>query len=145
MKDMTKQHWSKSNMLPAFTLSAPDHNKEIAIMEGGDTNSLLFGPYRAPDSHYPWSLGTVIIHGQHHFNFLRSVNLNDKITLGDNMGSQYHYLVEDVGIIDLDIDEIGIANIGELKLVTNWPFDRLDDDNKLRYIVTARKDESYKK
>ena len=61
------------------------------------------------------------------------------------MGSQYHYLVEDVGIIDLDIDEIGIANIGELKLVTNWPFDRLDDGNKLRYIVTARKDESYKK
>jgi hypothetical protein len=59
------------------------------------------------------------------------------------MGTEYQYCVLDVGIIDLDKTQIEISNIDELKLVTPWPFDGFTKDNTLRYIVTARKYETY--
>jgi len=142
MKHKTKQHWSKSNMLPAFTLSVPDHNEEIVVLEGGDENSLLFGPYRSSDSYYPSNSGTVVIYGNHHLNFLKNINLNDKIILNDNAGSHYYYFVEDVGIIDINNNQIELRDTEELKLVTPWPFDRQDNNKPLRFIVTARKNET---
>ena len=85
----------------------------------------------------------MIIHAHHHFIFLQNINLNDQIILNDQMGTEYQYCVLDVSIIDLDKTKIEITNTDELKLVTPWPFDGFTKDNTLRYIVTARKYETY--
>jgi sortase (surface protein transpeptidase) len=59
------------------------------------------------------------------------------------MGMEYQYCVLDISIVDLSKDKIKISTIDELKLITPWPFDGFTKDNTLRYIVTARKYETY--
>jgi len=57
---------------------------------------------------------------------------------------EYQYCVLDVSIIDLSKDKIEVSSCtDELKLVTPWPFDGFTKDNTLRYVVTARKYETY--
>jgi hypothetical protein len=59
------------------------------------------------------------------------------------MGSQYNYVVEGVGIIDLEEEQVEVVEeTEELKLLTTWPFGLVDEQNSLRFMVTAKKDES---
>ncbi|WPE17155.1 sortase [Candidatus Thioglobus autotrophicus] len=144
MRKIIKQkHWSQSNVFPVFQLSAPAHNQEFVVLEGDSDDTLLFGPGRSPGSFLPGDCGTVVIHAYHHFIFLQNINLNDQIVLSDQMGMEYQYCVLDVNIIDLAKDQIEITSTDELKLITPWPFDGFTKDNTLRYVVTARKYETY--
>jgi len=142
-EEMQQKHWSSSNVFPVFKLTAPQHNQEFVVLEGDGDDALLFGPGRSPASYLPGDCGTVVIHAYHHFIFLQNINLNDQIILNDQMGTEYQYCVLDVSIIDLDKTKINITDTDELKLVTPWPFDGFTKDNTLRYIVTARKYETY--
>ncbi len=142
-EEMQQKHWSSSNVFPVFRLTAPQHNQEFVVLEGDGDDALLFGPGRSSDSYLPGDCGTVVIHAYHHFIFLQNINLNDQIILNDQMGTEYQYCVLDVSIIDLDKTKIDITDTDELKLVTPWPFDGFTKDNTLRYIVTARKYETY--
>jgi len=144
MREEVKQkHWSESSVFPVFRLTAPRHNQEFIVLEGDTEDTLLFGPGRAPNSFLPGDLGTVVIHAYRHFSFLQNIVLNDQIILNDQLGTEYQYCVLDVSIIDLNKQQIEIAEVDELKLVTPWPFDGATKDNSLRYIVTARKYETY--
>ena len=142
-EEIQQKHWSSSNVFPVFRLTAPQHNQEFVVLEGDGDDALLFGPGRSSDSYLPGDCGTVVIHAYHHFIFLQNINLNDQIILNDQMGTEYQYCVLDVSIIDLDKTKIDITDTDELKLVTPWPFDGFTKDNTLRYIVTARKYETY--
>ena len=72
------------------------------------------------------------------------LNLNDQIILSDQFGCEYQYCVLNVTIIDMDEEGISISKeVDELKLVTPWPFDGRIRDSQLRYVVTARKYETY--
>jgi sortase (surface protein transpeptidase) len=142
-KIVKPQHWTQSNVFPVFQLSAPAHNQEFVVLEGDSDDTLLFGPGRSPSSFLPGDCGTVVIHAYHHFVFLQNINLNDQIVLSDQMGMEYQYCVLDVNIIDLAKDQIEITSTDELKLITPWPFDGFTKDNTLRYVVTARKYETY--
>lgn len=144
MREETQQkHWSSSNVFPVFRLTAPQHNQEFVVLEGDDDDALLFGPGRSSSSYLPGDCGTVVIHAHHHFVFLQNINLNDQVILNDQLGTEYQYCVLDVSIIDLDKTQIEVTDTDELKLVTPWPFDGFTKDNTLRYIVTARKYETY--
>jgi sortase (surface protein transpeptidase) len=144
MREIIKhKHWSESNVFPVLQLSAPAHNQEFVVLEGDSDDTLLFGPGRAANSYLPGDCGTVVIHAYHHFVFLQNINLNDQIVLSDQMGMEYQYCVLDVSIIDMSKNQIEVSDIDELKLVTPWPFDGFTKDNSLRYVVTARKYETY--
>lgn len=142
-KIVKPKHWSQANVFPVFQLSAPAHNQEFVVLEGSSDDTLLFGPGRSPDSYLPGDCGTVVIHAHHHFIFLQNINLNDQVILSDQMGMEYQYCVLDVSIVDIDKEQIKISNTDELKLITPWPFDGYTKDNSLRFIVTARKYETY--
>ena len=142
-KTIKQQHWSQSHVIPVFQLAAPAHNQEFIVLEGDTRDALLFGPGRSPSSYLPGDCGTVVIHANHHFVFLQNIVLNDQIILSDQMGMEYQYCVLGVSIIDLDKDQIEITDTDELKLVTPWPFDGFTRENTLRYVVTARKYETY--
>ncbi len=144
MREIVKpKHWSQANVFPVFQLSVPAHNQEFVVLEGNSDDTLLFGPGRSPDSYLPGDCGTVVIHAYHHFIFLQNINLNDQVILSDQMGMEYQYCVLDVSIIDLSKNPIEVTTTDELKLVTPWPFDGFTKDNTLRYVVTARKYETY--
>ena len=141
MRSQTEQHWSNLNILPIFTLLATDHGVELPVLDGNDEDSLLFAPCRSYNSFYPSDHGTVVIYGNHHFDFLKDINLHDKITINDQIGSQFNYYVEHVGIIDLNQTDINVIEADTLKLVTPWPFKKQIEDKSIRFVVTARKDE----
>ena len=141
-KIVKPNHWSQSSVHPVFQLSVPIHNQEFVVLEGDSDDALLFGPGRSPSSFLPGDCGTVVIHAYHHFSFLQNINLNDQVVLSDQMGMEYQYCVVDVSIIDLLKDTIIVSETDELKLVTPWPFDGHTKDT-LRYVVTARKYETY--
>jgi sortase A len=144
MRKIVKQkHWSQSNVLPVFQLNFPAHNQDFVVLEGDSKDTLLFGPGRSPDSYLPGDCSTVVIHANRHFTFLQNINLNDQVILSDQMGMEYQYHVLDVSILNIDKEQIEVSNIDELKLVTPWPFDDFTKNNTLRYIVTARKYETY--
>jgi len=142
-KIVKPKHWLQANVFPVFQLSVPAHNQEFVVLEGDSRSTLRFGPGRSPSSNFPGDCGTVVIHANYHFSFLQNINLNDQIVLSDQMGMEYQYCVLDVSIIDLDKNQIEIIDTDELKLVTTWPFDGFTKDNTLRYVVTARKYETY--
>jgi len=146
MRKIVKQeHWSSSNVFPVFKISAPKQNQEFVVLEGDTDSTLLFGPGRSPDSYLPGDCATVVIKANHHFVFLKNIALNDQIILSDQMGMEYQYCVLDIRIIDLSKKEISISSeTDELKLVTPWPFDGFTKFNTLRYVVTARKYETYR-
>ncbi|MBT3276940.1 sortase [Candidatus Thioglobus sp.] len=144
MRKIVKQrHWSQSNVFPVFQINFPAQNQDFVVLEGHSNDTLLFGPGRSSDSYLPGDCSTVVIHANHHFTFLQNINLNDQVILSDQMGMEYQYCVLDVSIMDIDQEQIKVSNIDELKLVTPWPFDGFTKDNTLRYIVTARKYETY--
>ena len=129
---------------PVFNLSAPQHNQEFVVLEGDDREALIFGPGRSIDGYLPSDCGTVVVYGNRHFDFLKNINLNDQLILSDQFGYEYQYCVLDVTIVDIDEDGISVSKeIDELKLVTPWPFDGHTRDSQLRYVVTARKYETY--
>ncbi len=142
-EQIKQQHWSRANVFPVFNLIAPQHNQEFVVLEGDGNDTLLFGPGRSSSSYLPSDCGTVVIHANHHFRFLQNIVLNDQIILNDQIGTEYQYCVLDVSIIDLDKTTIEVTDTDELKLVTPWPFDGFTKDSTLRYIVTARKYETY--
>ncbi len=143
-KQRKEKHWSSSNVFPVFKLSAPQHNQEFVVLEGTSEDTLIFGPGRASQSYFPSDNGTVVIHGNRHFEFLQNINLNDQILLNDQLGTEYQYCVLDVRIIDIEKTEIKIRQTDELLLLTPWPFDGYTKDNTLRYVVSAIKYETYK-
>ena len=143
IKIKQQDFWSNIDLSPIFTLTSTCHNEEMIVLEGNSDNILESGPGRSPDSHLPSECGTVVIHANQHFNFLKDVNLNDQIVIDDHIGVEYQYCVLDVSIIDLEKTQVEVTDTDELKLITPWPFDGFTKDNTLRYVVTARKYETY--
>lgn len=143
MKQLDIYNNEQKTVLPVFNLSAPQHGQEFVVLEGDSKDALIFGPGRSTDSYLPSECGTVVVSANRHFKFLKNINLNDQIVLSDQMGYEYQYCVLDISIIDLDEDEIAVTKTDELKLLTPWPFDGRARDSQLRYVVTARKYETY--
>ena len=143
IKTIQQDFWSSIDLSPIFTLTSTHHNEKMIVLEGDSDNILKSGPGRSSSSHLPSECGTVVIHGNQHFGFLKDINLNDQIVIDDHMGAEYQYCVLDVSIIDLEMTAIKITDKDELKLITPWPFDGFTKDNTLRYVVTARKYETY--
>ena len=135
---------TEKGAFPVFNLSAPQHNQEFVVLEGDGREALIFGPGRSTDGYLPSDCKTVVIHGNRHFKFLKNINLNDQIVLSDQFGYEYQYCVLDVSIVDMEDDGVSVNDhLDELKLVTPWPFDGRTRDSQLRYVVTARKYETY--
>lgn len=133
--------WPWADTWPVARLVVPQHNIDQYVLAGVSGESLAFGPGYVFASAAPTALGNTIIaaHRDTHFSFLKDLKKGEVITLYDRQGTQRHYVVQDMTIVDKD--DVAWLNIDkaqyQLTLATCYPFDAIQAGGPLRYVVRA--------
>lgn len=109
------------------------------VLAGASGRTLAFGPGHMSATALPGEQGNSVISGHRdtHFAVLESVNVGDLIHTETQAGS-FVYQVRQVRIVDqhqMEVVQSGIDNI--LTLITCYPFNDLNPDPELRYVVRA--------
>ena len=132
--------WPWMDTHPVMRLSSDKHQQDLIVLSGDSGNVLAFAPGHNPQSNKGDTTGTVLIsaHRDTHFNFLQAVDIGDEFLLETHNGSQNHYQVSEIQIIDSKYQDITLSDTqSELKLSTCYPFNSPISGGSLRYIVTA--------
>lgn len=153
---LLKGAWHKSNVIqsdvkpwpwadtwPVGRLQNSRLGVDHVILEGDSGEVLAFGPGHLVMSSPPGGEGHCILAGHRDtsFGFLRNLVKGDLLTL-EGRGNRRIYRVVRTDIVEaaqlyLDADQTGL-----LTLITCYPFDAITPGGKLRFVVTARADET---
>jgi sortase A len=133
--------WPWADTWPVARLRAPALDVERLVLAGDSGNALAFGPGHANASAQLGTAGLAVIGGHRdtHFAFLRRLPPDATLQLQLPDGSWREYRVETVEVVDASAQSIS-PRAGEerLLLVTCYPFDALQANGPLRYVVGAR-------
>jgi sortase A len=133
--------WPWADTWPVARLRAPDLDVERLVLAGDSGNALAFGPGHANASAQLGTAGLAVIGGHRdtHFAFLRRLPPDATLQLQLPDGSWREYRVETLEVVDASTQSIS-PEAGEerLLLVTCYPFDALQANGPLRYVVGAR-------
>jgi sortase A len=133
--------WPWADTWPVARLRAPDLDVERLVLAGDSGNALAFGPGHANASAQLGTAGLAVIGGHRdtHFAFLRRLPPEATLQLQLPDGSWREYRVETLEVVDASTQSIS-PEAGEerLLLVTCYPFDALQANGPLSYVVGAR-------
>ncbi|MCP4329767.1 MAG: class GN sortase [Alphaproteobacteria bacterium] len=135
--------WSWADTWPVARLSVPRLGIDHIVLAGGSGRTLAFGPGHVDGTALPGMAGTSIIGGHRdtHFRFLEKVATGDAIEVERADGAVRRYSVEDVRIVHKDAARMPAGDGAPvLVLSTCYPFDAVVPGGPLRYVVTARAD-----
>ena len=133
--------WGWADMWPVARLSVPDTSTDLIVLSGATGNALAFAPGYLPGSSAPGTPGNAVISGHRdtHFSFLRQLEERDQLLLQTASGSIHTYQVVAIEVIDARRSRLRFeADEPMLTLVTCYPFDAVNPNGPLRYLVTAR-------
>ena len=132
--------WSWADTWPVARLQAPAQEVELLVLAGDSGNALAFGPGHATASATLGAAGLAVIGGHRdtHFAFLRDLPVGALLQLELPDGRWRSYAVESSRVVDAS-RELLPAGLAEevLLLVTCYPFDALQSNGPLRYVVRA--------
>jgi sortase A len=131
--------WPWADMWPTAQISIPNHDIKRLVLSGDNGSSLAFGPGLNEASKAPGQPGVTLISGHRdtHFRFLKDMSAGDIIHL-QTAESNVSYEVVETKIADQRLYSPSIENEQDLlMLVTCYPFDTLDPNGPLRFMVTA--------
>lgn len=132
--------WSWADTWPVARLQAPAQEVELLVLAGDSGNALAFGPGHATASATLGAAGLAVIGGHRdtHFAFLRDLPVGALLQLELPDGRWRSYTVESSRVVDAS-RELLPAGLAEevLLLVTCYPFDALQSNGPLRYVVRA--------
>lgn len=131
--------WPWADTAPIARLRVPRLGIDEIVLRGDSGRTLAFAPGWAESSARPASSGLSVIsaHRDTHFAFLRELSIGDAIHL-DAMHDSAAYRVASTRIVDARTERIAIGGEADgLILVTCFPFDALDANGPLRYVVRA--------
>ena len=132
--------WPWADTWPVGRLKVPSHNIDLILLNGAYGRTLAFGPALLESSALPGAGGTTILTGHRdtHFTFLRRLKETDEIVIETPDGRRIGYRVLERRIVDVRTDSIRLADdVGELILVTCYPFEAVFPGSPLRYLVRA--------
>ncbi len=138
--DTSVKPWPWADTWPVARLRVPTLNIDQIVLDGDQGSSLAFGPGQRVHSVNDKSSGLTMIsaHRDTHFKFLQYVKLGHRIELQNEFGDVNTYQIEDMQIIDSEVMGIRAPEQGQwLTLVTCYPFNVLDSNGPLRYVVFA--------
>ena len=110
------------------------------VLAGVSGEALAFGPGLIDGSAAPGRPGTTVIAGHRdtHFRALRHIGIGDAIRLQGADGRVHGYRITATDVVHEDDARIRLdGDRHRLLLVTCWPFDAIDPDGPLRYLVLA--------
>jgi sortase A len=132
--------WSWADTWPVARLRAPAQEVELLVLAGDSGNALAFGPGHATASATLGSAGLAVIGGHRdtHFAFLRDLPVGALLRLELPDGRWRSYAVESSRVVDASRELLPTGLAEEvLLLVTCYPFDALQANGPLRYVVRA--------
>jgi sortase A len=133
--------WPWADTWPVARLKALGGDIDLIVLAGGSGRTLAFGPGHLSASALPGQPGNAVIAGHRdtHFSFLQRLGVGEPLAVETVNGQSHLYQVVHVDVVDarrssllLDTDE------SMLSLVTCYPFDALQANGPLRYVVGAR-------
>ncbi len=133
--------WPWADTWPVARLALPETGHSWIVMDGVHGESLAFGPGRmtGPDP----AAGPVMIAGHRdtHFRALEQIATGTRVDLQDRDGQWRQYRVSDIRVVDSRSEGIDLARLppDRLLLVTCYPFDSLNSNGPLRYVVEAER------
>ncbi len=142
-RHIDKKPWPWADTWPVARLQFEELAQPLIVLAGAHGESLAFGPGHVTGSAEPGMGGPVVIAGHRdtHFQNLQDVKVDSTIRLQSRSGDWTYYRVTRVRIVDSRQEALNIAEMPEnsLLLVTCYPFDSIDNQGPLRYLVEARK------
>lgn len=138
-----KKPWPWADTWPVARLQLGESAQPLIVLAGAHGESLAFGPGHVTGSAEPGMRGPVVIAGHRdtHFQLLESVDLDSTIRLQSRNGEWDDYRVTQLRVVDSRQEAMNIADMPDdsLLLVTCYPFNSIDNQGPLRYLVQARK------
>jgi len=103
--------WPWADILPAFRLSLPGHDRSFVVLNNSSGEALAFGPGHVSSTKQPGKSGVVVIGGHRdtHFSILREIKVGDTITVEDVQRRQYSYSVSEIAVRHKDEIEMMIG------------------------------------
>lgn len=132
--------WPWADMHPVARLRVPGHAVDQVVLSGEQGNSLAFAPGMHPASDPAGEQGLVVIsaHRDTHFRFLQYVVPGDEIELQTMSGQGIRYRVMQTQVVNISQSNLQVrAQNRWLGLVTCYPFNTINADPALRYLVLA--------
>ena len=129
--------WHWADTWPVAKLSFAEH--ELYVLQGASLRNLAFGPAHLNQSPIPGELGNSVIlgHRDTHFAHLKDLQIGDRIGL-ESLTNRAIYSVVSIEILHKDAivfdDQMEFPGI---ILVTCYPFDGIDSETPLRYVVST--------
>ena len=103
--------WPWADILPAFRLSLPGHDRSFVVLNNSSGEALAFGPGHVSSTKQSGKSGVVVIGGHRdtHFSILREIKVGDTITVEDVQRRQYSYSVSEIAVRHKDEIEMMIG------------------------------------
>lgn len=132
--------WPWADTWPVAKLRVPAQGLERLVLAGDSGNALAFGPGHASASATLGSAGLAVIGGHRdtHFAFLQDLLPGVRMQLQLPDGTWRDYRVESLEVVDASTHALPQRSGDErLLLVTCYPFNALQANGPLRYVVGA--------
>jgi len=133
--------WPWADILPAFRLSLPGHDRSFVVLNNSSGEALAFGPGHVSSSARPGNAGVVVIGGHRdtHFAILREMTIGDTITVENIQGTQFTYSVSEMSVRHKDEVEILVGERSHVLILTTcFPFEDLVSGSPERFLVVAK-------
>lgn len=131
--------WPWADTAPVALLEVPRLQVRQWILNDASGRSLAFGPGQVSGSAEPGTPGMSLIAGHRdtHFDYVRDLRSGDELRVQSQQGKWQRYRVQDTQVIDTRQGDLAIAETQGLYLLTCYPFDALQPNGPLRYVVRA--------
>ncbi|GAA3583352.1 class GN sortase [Marinobacter xestospongiae] len=131
--------WPWADTWPVARLALPDEDLSWIVLDGVHGESLAFGPGLVRTGDH----GPVMIAGHRdtHFRALEAMAAGTRLQLQQRDGQWQDYQVASIRIVDSRQEGVDLNALGPdgLLLVTCYPFDSLNTNGPLRYVVEAQR------
>ncbi|GGY58757.1 class GN sortase [Marinobacter zhanjiangensis] len=137
--------WPWADTWPVARLQLPGEKSALVVLSGGHGESLAFGPGQVTGpglGERPRSPVVVAGHRDTHFRPLKDIRQGQEIRLQFADGAWRRYRVDSLKVVDSRQQQMDLShyNRNSLVLVTCYPFDALDANGPLRFVVEASRD-----
>jgi len=133
--------WSWADTWPVARLQVPSLKQDLIVLAGDSGRNLAFGPGYRFGTAKPGDKGISMIsaHRDTHFNFLKNIKIDDVIKITNDKRKSVLYKVVEMKVVHQDRGHIALNQSGKnLVLITCYPFDGIQADTDLRYLVYAK-------
>lgn len=133
--------WPWADTWPVARLRSKTRDVDLIVLAGGSGRTLAFGPGHLSASAMPGETGNTVIAGHRdtHFQFLRSVEKGERLSIESANGRRHVYEILGTDIVDARKGGLVLdTDAAMLTLVTCYPFEARESGGPLRYIVTAK-------